>query len=297
MTFLQRHPLFQPTAPATPSTPSTPAAPTAAVRGGMSIAQALQRVQALQPAREPSNLLRRVQEAIALKSGKAITAKRTHVLFVLDGSGSMMQGKELTMAAFNDQLRIVREASEQTGTTTVSLLVFSEQVSVLVRHGQLAQVLPLNHANYRPSGGTALYDALGQAIELVLEAEGFGEPDTAFLVTALTDGEENSSHRHDAQEISRCIQALEATQTVSFSILGPKEHLHTLADVLNIRATNVGGFDTNTVKGRSEGLRSMSMATSSYMSLRAAGSTQAHALYAAPESFVAGTQGGAAPSA
>lgn len=238
-------------------------------------------IQPRQPA--SSGLLKnRVQAAIERAKNKPVSARRTHIIFVLDGSGSMLQGKELTMAAFNDQLRIVQEASKEAGQTTVSLVVFSDTVKVAVRYGELQSVQPLSHANYHPEGGTALYDAIGKAIKMVIKADGFGEPDTAFLVTVLTDGEENSSCKYAGSELSECIRALEATKTVSFSILGPKEQLRQLGDVLHIERSNIGGFDVSSVQGRSVGLQAMSGATASYMASRSAGMTQVNNLYVNP---------------
>jgi uncharacterized protein YegL len=238
---------------------------------------------AASPHSSKDSLVKTVQQAIEASKQKAVSAKRTHIIFVLDGSGSMVQGKEMTMAAFNDQLRIVREASKDAGHTTVSLIVFSYSVEVVFRYGELEAIQPLTHANYHPEGGTALYDAIGKAVKLVLKADGFGEPDTAFLVTVLTDGGENSSRKYSGGELAQCVQALEATKTVSFSILGPQEHLRQLGDVLHIERSNIGGFDTSSLHGRAMGMSEMVGATASYMALRSEGVTQMSNLYARGE--------------
>lgn len=185
------------------------------------------------------------------------------------------------MAAFNDQLRLVRESAKEAGVTTVSLILFGTDVVVKTKLGDVHQVADLTHATYAPHGSTSLYDAIGKAIKLVIKADGFGEADTAFLVTVLTDGEENSSTEYEGAELAQCIQALEATKTVSFSILGPKEHLQQLGDVLKIERSNIGGYDAGSMQGRAEGMASMVAATSAYLATRAAGGTQAVGMYSA----------------
>lgn len=236
------------------------------------------------PSRNPpprGKLLSKVTAAIEAARGKTDTAKRTHMVFVLDVSSSMLQGKELTMAAFNDQLRLVRESAKEAGVTTVSLILFGSDVVVKTKFGDVHQVADLTHATYAPYGSTSLYDAIGKAIKLVIKADGFGEADTAFLVTVLTDGEENSSTEYEGAELAQCIQALEATKTVSFSILGPKEHLQQLGDVLKIERSNIGGYDAGSTQGRAKGMASMVTATSAYLATRAAGGTQAVGMYSA----------------
>lgn len=228
---------------------------------------------------QPSHLFKQVSAAIEASAAAKASAKRTYILFVLDTSGSMVVGKELTMAAYNDQIRLIKETAAETGDTKVSLFLFNDTVTQVQDGVCIEDVIPLSHATYRPSGSTALYDGIGAAIERVISSKGFGEPDTAFLVTILTDGEENSSRHVGSQDLAQSILALEKTKTVSFSILGPKENLQKLSDVLSIRKDNVGGYSTTTQGGISAGMASMTTATSTYLRGRVAGETQVGGLY------------------
>jgi Mg-chelatase subunit ChlD len=205
---------------------------------------------------------------------------RTHVLFVLDASGSMLAGKPLTVAGYNQQVDIVREQAQTAGATSVSLIVFSDTVRTLYAHQDVARLEHLSESSYRPQGATALLDALGAAIDAALGAAEVEAPGTAVLVALFTDGEENASRLHTGEALSECVRALEATGRFTFTLMGPREYLDDLASLLSIARGNIAGFDPTSLAGRSHALRTMAQATSTYMSLRAAGASASTDLYA-----------------
>lgn len=205
---------------------------------------------------------------------------RTHVLFVLDASGSMLAGKPLTVAGYNQQVDIVREQTQAAGAASVSLVVFNDTARTLYAHQDAARLEHLSESSYRPQGSTALLDALGAAIDLALVAPGVQTPGTAVLVALFTDGEENASRLHTGEALSECVRALEATGRFTFTLMGPREHLNDLASLLSIARGNIAGFDATSLAGRGQALHTMAQATSTYMSLRAVGATASADLYA-----------------
>lgn len=206
---------------------------------------------------------------------------RTHVVVVLDASSSMLAGKALTIAGFNQQVDIVREQTREAASATVSLLVFNETVSPTYLHQPVQRLTHLDDALYRPRGSTALYDAVGAAIEAALAAPGVDEPGAAVLVAVFTDGEENASRLHSGPALAECVRALQDTGRFTFTLMGPRERLHELADALTLERGNVAGFDAASLVDRERAMTQMTQATATYMTLRATGASAATDLYAA----------------
>jgi hypothetical protein len=118
--------------------------------------------------------------------------KPTLIAFVLDQSGSMASVHEATIAAFNTFLA---EQRKEAGRAVLSLTLFDTSTDARFVAKDLADVPALGDPSnaYRPSGGTALLDAMGVTIK---GAEGWlaKQPEEwQVIVVALTDGEENSS--------------------------------------------------------------------------------------------------------
>jgi hypothetical protein len=119
------------------------------------------------------------------------------IVFILDKSGSMADVTAETIDGFN---HFVEEQVAQPGKTWLSLALFDTVTDLRFTGANATQVPPLaasglNH--YQPSGGTALYNAVCDAID----AADTWIADNAFagrvFCVILTDGEENASHDHE----------------------------------------------------------------------------------------------------
>jgi hypothetical protein len=235
------------------------------------------------PRAEDHPLYKRLEERLSsppTHRAGAHAPKRTHMIFVLDQSYSMLKGREVTIAGFNDQVAIVREQHAGAGHTTVSLVLFNSHVQTRYAFAPPSHLQGLTVATYRPNGDTALYDAIGQSFELVMQAEGFEDENTAFFVAIFTDGGENASHRVPGDVVAKCIERLEATGRVTVSFMGPQEGLKSVADSLAMAPGNLSGYDATTIVGREHAFNAMSGATSSYMALRSQGISSTKSLYA-----------------
>jgi uncharacterized protein YegL len=213
---------------------------------------------------------------------KRAAKPRTHVFFVLDASSSMLAGKAMTLAGYNQQVDIVREQAKDAGATSVSLLVFSHEVQSLYAYQEVDKLEHLTDATYRPNGSTALLDALGAAIRAALAAPGIADESCAVLVALFTDGEENASRLYTGPALSECVKALQETGRFTFTLMGPKEHLNDLASLLSIARGNIAGFDASSLADRGRAMGTMAQATSTYMSLRSAGVASSANLYSPP---------------
>src|SRR4051794_10171001 len=106
--------------------------------------------------------------------------KKSHVIMVLDRSGSMSSIKSDTEGGFDSMIEELRKSAE--GETLVTLVQFDTEHETVYEQKFLADVPKLT---LKPRGGTALLDGVGEAIR---RAEKFVRKGDNVAVTILTDG-------------------------------------------------------------------------------------------------------------
>ena len=119
----------------------------------------------------------------------------THIEVLLDRSGSMKRVENDTIGGFNT---FVEEQKRVPGEATITLRQFSDTCETTYADVPLAHVAALTNQTYRPSGWTALNDALAATIEEVgakLSAKPEAERPSRVVVLIMTDGEENRSKK------------------------------------------------------------------------------------------------------
>lgn len=123
------------------------------------------------------------------------------IILLLDESGSMDGNRNEILQSVNKFIR--DQQSKPEDGTTLSVLTFSDRVKVLISSKPLADVLPLTREDYHPDGMTALYDAIGSAID-----DHAGRQ--RVLMVVVTDGDENSSKNFNKQTIKAKIDSVKA---------------------------------------------------------------------------------------
>lgn len=215
-------------------------------------------------------------------SGEAVT----HAALLLDASSSMLPHRERALVGHNEQVRAVQEGAIGAGKTLVSLNIFSTISSPRFIAAPVERLKPLDYTDYLPSGSTALFDALGDTIAALLQQPEADAPNTAFLVSAFTDGEENASSTYSGQVLKELITRLEATGRWTFALMGPRGGAEELASVLNLNARNVASFDPLNQASVTNAFAGMACANTAYMSTRAVGSTSVQNFYDAAADLV-----------
>jgi len=167
---------------------------------------------------------------------------KTIYQFVLDQSGSMSNARVQTVDLFNAQLKTLGEAQELHPEQHfyAALTVFDTDVYHTIGFSAVPGIPNLKLADYQPSGGTALYDAIGDSIARIQTffAPELKSNEISVVVVILTDGMENSSRRHTASAISSKIKELEQSGNWSFTMLGADFDVHQLAEGLNLKSTS-----------------------------------------------------------
>lgn len=226
-----------------------------------------------------SVLAQPLEDFASMRNARAFGKPLTHAGLVLDESYSMLKHRLAALEGYNAQVGVIKRGAQGAGKTLVSLNIFNvfpRQVLSTVDVEQLRELAP---HEYQPTGGTALYDALGDMIALFLSQPGAYDPNTAFLVSAFTDGEENSSTRYNAKVLKDVITRLEATGRWTFTLMGPQGSTQEMASVLNLNAGNIAAFDPSRQESVAEAFSTMTMASSGYMNMRASGAMASNCFY------------------
>lgn len=150
-----------------------------------------------------------------------MVTKHLKIVFIIDESGSMQGSNSDVIGGFNGFIE--KQKAENTGKITVSLYKFNNLVTRVISNKPAAKVRTLTNEDYSPSGFTALYDAIGQAIhETDKNLSGLPEkerPDKVMVVI-ITDGQENASKEFSATAIKSAISTHEELLHWSFIFLG-----------------------------------------------------------------------------
>jgi hypothetical protein len=183
------------------------------------------------------------------KTEKKKTAKKTkdikaaEIICVIDRSGSMDSTKADAIGGFNAFLEKQKKLSKK---TLISAMFFNAPVEkkLLYDGVKITEVEPLNEQTYVPDGMTALFDAIGTTVGLVLERHGKMKKAPRTLLMILTDGGENSSHEYTSQQIKDKLTELQDKTGWKVAYIGASADAFTQNIMQNISTTlNVKGFN------------------------------------------------------
>jgi len=180
---------------------------------------------------------------------------QSHVAFCIDESGSVARIIKPLVEAYNQTVTDIRSAILDEGQeASMTAMAFGDRVlkhRILYVGQQVQTVKPLNHNDFNPSGLTPLFDSVYRAIKKLEELDD-GKPDTSFIVSTVTDGEENQSVDPGVPTTVREIQKKTATDRWTFTFLVPNGSEDRFAMRFNIPRGNVQGWDTKTARGTKE---------------------------------------------
>ena len=147
----------------------------------------------------------------------------THLIIVLDASGSMSSIQDDIKGSFNEFLKKQRE---EPGKTVFDLFQFNDDVKRPVKSADLAKFHDDLMAKYDCSGCTALNDAVCIAIDTVGHA--FADMEEAerpehVLCVIITDGMENASREYTAKDVKDRIEHQKAAYKWDFQFLAANQ--------------------------------------------------------------------------
>lgn len=202
----------------------------------------------------------------------------THVVVVMDESGSMACHKRSVIQVVDNQIKYLASRSQELGQETrVTVYTFSggrpyrgaadaDGVRCIIYDMDVLR-LPSIAEFYEPTGGTPLIDAAHLAIQdLLMTPEKYGNH--AYLMYVVSDGEENASVKGPA-ELKQVISMLPATWTLVGLVPGEHEKRDMVA--CGFPVGNILIWDVKDAQGVEKLGRKIEAATDTYLVQRSTG--------------------------
>jgi len=133
-------------------------------------------------------------------------ANHTHILFILDRSGSMQSIHADVIGGIN-QFFASQKAAD--GTADLTLVQFDTHFETVLDGVDIRTVEPYRASDFEPRGSTALYDAMGSSMEALgrdLAARREADRPANVVVAVMTDGEENASRHFTFERVQQMIE-------------------------------------------------------------------------------------------
>ena len=200
--------------------------------------------------------------------------QKTHVVMLLDESGSMTPHRDSVVTSFNSYINELKNGTKR---CFLSLYKFdqrngSEGFKILRKvfeNRKVKECYPLTTSQYAPYGGTPLYDAVGKLIQKTKKRL---PKDAKVLFVVHTDGQENASHQYNQERVKTLIQRMENKRGWTFVYLGEGAQAWNAGYDFGIQ--NVANFSSNLRGASMEKLATATMCYSSSNVGGAAGATR-----------------------
>ena len=196
-----------------------------------------------------------------LKKQKTKRSKVTTLVnFILDKSGSMGSIQDSVISGFNEYINSLRNKK---GTFKFSLTMFdTESIETPYVDVDIDSVKNLSRDTYVPNAGTPLYDAVVDTIEAIYEKVQ-NKKNYAIVTVIMTDGEENSSRKHDQKCMKDLIHKLESEGNWTFTFMGANIDAYEAAHQFGISMGNTVTWQS-TLAGTQNAFRGFADATANY---------------------------------
>lgn len=165
---------------------------------------------------------------------------RIYNLIILDESGSMSHLRAQALSGANETIQTIKTAQQENPDDhqMLSFVTFDSgnsrpEVRTIIDCEKIESVQEITPDQYRPSGCTPLYDAMGLSFTALRKVVKDGDH---VLVTVITDGYENSSHIFSAEMIKELVDGLTAQGWV-FTYIGANQDSEQTAYGLGIQNT------------------------------------------------------------
>lgn len=145
--------------------------------------------------------------------------KTVYNLIIVDESGSMCLIEQQAFAGMNETIQTVKQLQKKYPEIEQRITLMTFETGSRRYHLDnipAKQAHVLRPGEYRPGGGTPLYDAVGEGIAKVNAVCGV---DDEVVVTIITDGEENSSMEYNHKMVKNLIEKMKK-QGWTFAFIG-----------------------------------------------------------------------------
>jgi len=158
----------------------------------------------------------------------------TIINFVLDESGSMEGIRDSVISGFNEY---VNGLKKQKTKSYLTLTKFdSNGIRIPYSMVDVKEVRKLTKKGYQPNAMTPLYDAVVETVEKMAKKV---KSNQKAIVVIMTDGEENSSRKHDERCLRSLIEKLQKKDNWTFVYMGANQDSWGVASNLGFHRGNV----------------------------------------------------------
>lgn len=166
---------------------------------------------------------------------------KNYVALVIDESGSMCRLKSKVKTLVEGVLKSFRETDKKYGQNTfVSIVKFNTKSTIVCVNRPVTDSLH-KELDYRPAGGTALWDGFGCAVNLI---ENYVEKaNSAGAIVVITDGEENSSANYSEFQVRNLIKNKQKQGQWTLAFQVPQNGFNLLTGQFGISSDNVQVWD------------------------------------------------------
>lgn len=188
----------------------------------------------------------------------------THIICVLDRSGSMAGIMSDSIGGFNTFLQQQRELPDE---ATITVAIFDDRYELLYDNVDIKEAKDLTRQQWSPRGTTALYDAIGKTINT--EKSNFtklgNKKPSKVLVVIVTDGFENASKEYSIDDIKKLIKDCEK-EDWNFIYMAANQDAFAVGDGFGISRGNTFNY-TASSKGVANMSATMNSASVMYRSV------------------------------
>lgn len=182
------------------------------------------------------------------------TNEKTHIICILDRSGSMSSIINDSIGGFNTFLKEQKELPDE---ATITVALFDDRYDLLYDNVNIKEAQELTKDTWIPRGLTALYDAIGKTIAKEKEYFAKHERPSKVLVCIVTDGLENASKEYKLDDVKKLIGDCEKDDW-NFIYLAANQDAFDVGTSFGVSAGN-----TYTYTATADGVFSMSSTLSS----------------------------------
>lgn len=184
--------------------------------------------------------------------------KITELVFVIDKSGSMSGLENETIKGFNELLNKQKKQKDKALITTI---LFNTTMQFINERKDINEVKEITLNDYRVGGCTALLDAIGNAINYILNNQ-INDKENEYnnMVVIITDGLENSSLEFSYEKINSLINKKQK-EDWQFIFLGANIDVIKEANKMGIASDNAVSYN-NDEKGVKLNYEAISLAIS-----------------------------------
>jgi hypothetical protein len=168
--------------------------------------------------------------------------KLTHIIFVVDRSGSMGSIAKDMIGGYN---QFIEDQKKLEGECVVSFYQFDNVYESVFERVPLKDVVELTAETYVPRAMTALYDAMGRTInsygEFLSSIPEEERPERVLFVT-ITDGDNNASIEFDMAKVAELVKTQTEKYQWDFVFLGSNIDAWEGGGSLNIKSSSTLQF-------------------------------------------------------